>query len=140
MTLETMLAELCCNSEIENAVLQKIRKNEKEIEKISRSAYQGEDFNFALCGRMPLTRLAVVTYLLLRKYDDHKAKGTPDKIIFDTFRDVSLRAKLYYEKTVKVPTQPHFKSWHLIALKCLVLLVALSRYKILLGFALLTEN
>ena len=102
MTLETILAELHYNNDIENAVLQKIRKGGKEIEEISKSAYQGEDFNFALCGRMPLTHLAVVTYLLLRKYDDYKANGTPDKIIFDTFRDVSLRAKLYYEKTGKV--------------------------------------
>lgn len=102
MTLDVMLAELNYNNEIEYAVLQKIRKGEKKIEGISKSAYHGEDFNFALCGRMPLTRLAVVTYLLLRKYDEYKVKGTPDKIIFDTFRDVSLRAELYYEKTGKV--------------------------------------
>ena len=102
MTLETMLSELHCNNEIKNAVLQKISRDGKTIEEISKSAYHGEDYNFALCGRMPLTRLAVVTYLLLRKYDDYKAKGTPDKVIFDTFRDVSLRAKLYYEKTGKV--------------------------------------
>ena len=102
MTLETMLSELHYNNEIRNAVLQKISRNEKTIEEISKSAYHGEDCNFALCGRMPLTRLAVVTYLLLRKYDEYKAKGTPDKVIFDTFRDVSLRAALYYEKTGKV--------------------------------------
>lgn len=102
MTLETMLSELHYNNEIKNAVLQKISRDEKTIEEISKSAYHGEDYNFALCGRIPLTRLAVVTYLLLRKYDDYKAKGTPDKVIFDTFRDVSLRAKLYYEKTGKV--------------------------------------
>lgn len=102
MTLEAMLAELHYNNDIEDAVLQKICEGGKDLEEISRSAYQGEDFDFALCRRMPLTRLAVVTYLLLRKYDDYKAKGTPDKIIFDTFRDVSLRAGSYYEKTGKV--------------------------------------
>lgn len=102
MTLETMLSELHYNNEIKNAVSQKISRNEKTIEEISESAYHGEDCNFALSGRMPLTRLAVVTYLLLRKYDEYKAKGTPDKVIFDTFRDVSLRAELYHEKTGKV--------------------------------------
>ena len=102
MTLETMLSELRYTSDIEQAVLWKIRKDEKLIDSIADTAYLGEDFNFALCKRMPLTRLAVVTYLLLRKYDDYKAKEIPDSIIFDTFQDVSLRAKLYHEKTGKV--------------------------------------
>ncbi|MCH5286666.1 MAG: DUF5596 domain-containing protein [Christensenellaceae bacterium] len=102
MTLETMISELHYTSDIEQAVLQKIRKDEKLVEQIAETAYKGEDFDFSLCKRMPLTRLAVVTYLLLRKYDDYKAKEVPDNIIFDTFRDVSLRAKLYYEKTGRV--------------------------------------
>ena len=102
MTLETMISELHYTSDIGQAVLQKIRKDEKLVEQIAETAYQGEDFDFALCRRMPLTRLAVVTYLLLRKYDDYKAKEVPDNIIFDTFRDVSLRAKLYYEQTGRV--------------------------------------
>ena len=102
MTLETMISELHYTSDIEQAVLQKIRRDEKLVKQIAETAYQGEDFDFNLCRRMPLTRLAVVTYLLLRKYDDYKAKKVPDNIIFDTFRDVSLRAKLYYEKTGRV--------------------------------------
>lgn len=102
MTLEKILSELHYASGIEQAVLQKIRKDEKLIEKIAETAYQGEDFEFPLCKRMPLTRLAVVTYLLLRKYDDYRAKEIPDSIIWDTFRDVSLRAKLYHKKTGKV--------------------------------------
>ena len=102
MTLETMLSELQYTTDIEQAVLRKIRKNERSINEIAETAYQGEDFNFVLCRRMPLTRLSVVTYLLLRKYDEYKAKGISDSIIFDTFRDVSLRAKLYYKKTGKV--------------------------------------
>ena len=102
MTLETLISELQYTNDIEREILQKIRKNEKLIEEIAENAYYGEDFNFALCKRMPLTRLSVVTYLLLRKYDDYKSKGISESIIFDTFRDVSLRAKLYYKKTGKV--------------------------------------
>lgn len=100
MTLETMMSELHYTNDIEQAILRKIRKDEKLIDEIAETAYHGEDFN--LCKRMPLTRLSVVTYLLLRKYNDYKAKGISDSIIFDTFRDVSLRAKLYYKKTGKV--------------------------------------
>lgn len=102
MNLETMISELHYKRDIEQAVLQKIRKDENLIKKIAETAYHGKDFNFALCRRRPLTRLAVVTYLLLQKYDDYKAEGIPDTIIFDTFRDVPLRAKLYCEKTGKI--------------------------------------
>jgi len=100
MTLEKMMSELQYISDIEQAVLRKIRKDEKLIGEIAGTAYDGEDF--VLCRRMPLTRLTVVTYLLLRKYDDYKAKEIPDSVIFDTFRDVSLRANLYYERNGKV--------------------------------------
>ena len=50
---------------------------------------------------MPLTRLAVITYLLIRKYDEYKGRGISDHVIFDTFRDVSLRAALYCRRTNK---------------------------------------
>lgn len=50
---------------------------------------------------MPLTRLAVITYLLIRKYDEYKERGISDHVIFDTFRDVSLRAALHCRRTNK---------------------------------------
>ncbi len=102
MTLETIISQLHYTNETEQAVLQKIRKDEKQIAEIAKTAYHGEDFNFALCKRMSLTRLSVLTYLLPRKYEEYKEKGVQESIIFDTFRDVSLRAKLYYGKTGKV--------------------------------------
>ena len=101
MTLEKLISELCYRNDVEWAVLRKIHKDENIIKQIAETAYHGEDFNFALCRRVPLTRLAVVTYILLSKYDDYKSKKIPDNIIFDTFRDVSLRANLYYDKTGK---------------------------------------
>ncbi len=111
MTLEKMISELHYRSNIEKAVLQEIRKDEKLIEKIAETAYRGENFDFALCGHMPLTCLAVVTYLLLHKYDDYKSMGIPDGIVFDTFRDVSLRANLYYEKNGKVGVSKEDVIW-----------------------------
>lgn len=50
---------------------------------------------------MPLTRLAVMTWLLQKTYGEYKAIGVADDIIFETFRDVTLRATLYYQKTEK---------------------------------------
>lgn len=102
MTLQELLVELNYLSDIEQVVQSKLIKDEKKIREIADTAYVGDDCSFELCKRMPLTRLAVVTYLLLRKYDEYAAKGIPEKIIFDTFRDVSVRADLYYNKTGKV--------------------------------------
>ncbi|HHX04179.1 MAG TPA: DUF5596 domain-containing protein [Tissierellia bacterium] len=102
MKLENIISELHFIGDVEKAILQKISRDKKSIEKISKTAYQGEKLNFALCRRMPLTRLSVVIYLLTSKYEEYRAKGISDDVIFDTFRDVSLRATLYYKKTGKV--------------------------------------
>lgn len=101
MTLEEIISQLRLTSEIAQAVMQKIQSNMGHMEEIATSAYAGEAFHFNLCRRMPLTRLAVVTYLLKRQYDAYHALGIPDPIIFDTFRDVSLRATLYYRENGK---------------------------------------
>lgn len=102
MTLEKLLIELDYLPVIKKAVNDKIQLNIKQMNNIAGTAYIGEDFQFALCNRMPLTRLAVITFMLLQKYDDYKALDINDTIIFDTFRDVSLRAKLYYHRTGKI--------------------------------------
>lgn len=101
MTLERILSELRYRSGIGQAVRRKIRRDGHLIEEIARTAYQGENFQFALCGHTPLTRLAAVTYLLPRKYDGYKGRGIPDGVIFDTFRDVSARSALYFDRTGK---------------------------------------
>ena len=101
LTLEKIISELHYVKDVEQVVFQKISSNKKVIEEIAKTAYQGDNFDFALLQRMPLTRLSVVTYLLISKYDEYSTKGIPDKIIFDTFEDVSLRANLYYKKTGK---------------------------------------
>lgn len=101
MTLETLLPQLQFEFIVEEAVKQKITKNRRQIEAIAETAYSSNDFDFPLCRRMPLTRLAVVTYLLAQKYTEYKAIGVADGIILDTFRDVSLRANLYYKHSGK---------------------------------------
>lgn len=102
MTLETLLPQLKFNSVIEDAVKQKIIKSRRQIEVIAETAYNSDNFDFPLCKRMPLTRLVVVVYLLSQKYAEYKAIGATDGIILDTFRDVSLRANLYYKQNGKI--------------------------------------
>ena len=102
MTLETLLPQLEFNSIIEDAIKQKMFKSGRQIEAIAETAYNSDNFDFPLCKRMPLTRLVVVAYLLSQKYADYKAIGVSDEIILDTFRDVSLRADLYYKQNGKI--------------------------------------
>lgn len=100
LALDRLLEELRYPEAVEQAVREKLA--DPGIGEIAASAYAGEDLDVALCRRMPLTRLAAITFLLLQSYGDYREKGAPDHIIFDTFRDVSLRAGLYYGRTGKV--------------------------------------
>ena len=102
MKLETLLSQLKFQAAIEDVVKQKFTKNRRQIASIAETAYRSNDFDFPLCKRMPLTRLAVVVYLLSQKYAEYKAIGTTDEIILDTFSDVSLRANLYYKQHGKI--------------------------------------
>ena len=102
MILETLLPQLEFQSNIEDAVKQKMIKSRRQVEEIAATAYSSNDFDFLLCKRMPLTRLVVVVYLLTQKYVEYKAIGVTDEIILDTFRDVSLRANLYYKQHGKI--------------------------------------
>lgn len=100
MTPETLLQQLEFAPVMEETVHQKLTKDNGIIQEIAKTAYAGDDFN--LCKHTPATRLAVLTYLLLQKYDTYKSLGVSDDIIFDTFRDVSLRANLYYKRTGEI--------------------------------------
>lgn len=102
MILETLLPQLEFQSNIEDAVKQKMIKSRRQVEEIAANAYSSNDFDFLLCKRMPLTRLVVVVYLLTQKYAEYKAIGVTDEIILDTFSDVSLRANLYYKQHGKI--------------------------------------
>lgn len=102
MTLEKVLSKLKFECIIEDVVSRKITKDIRLIEEIAETAYSSDDISFPLCQRMPLTRLAVVTYLLTQKYTEYKDIGISDDIIWDTFCDVSLRADLYYKQNGKI--------------------------------------
>ena len=100
LSLERLLSELQYPDYIQKTVKEKLLK--PGITEIARLAYLGEGGDYPLCRRMPLTRLAVVTWMLQKKYGEYKSIGVPDDIIFETYRDVTLRATLYYQRTKKV--------------------------------------
>lgn len=119
MTFETLLAKLNFDENIETAIRQKITANSREIEVISFTAYQENKDGFLLCNHSSITRLVVVTYLLPQKYEEYKKLNLSDKIIIDTFQDVSLRARCYFQKYHKVGISKEDVIWfrHLMNVK-----------------------
>lgn len=111
MTLENLLSALDYPPDMREAVRKRVCDGKRPIEAIAEIAYQGENLDFPLCRHTPLTQLAVVTCLLVRKYDEYRARGIPDHIIFDTFRDVPLRAGLYFEKTKQIGISKEDTIW-----------------------------
>jgi len=95
MTLEKLLSELHFDPTTQTGVVERIQKDRAAVSRIAETAYRGSSDSFPLCAEDPLTRLAVVTVLLIRKYDAYRAIGVSERIIFDTFQDVPLRADLY---------------------------------------------
>lgn len=97
MTFEQLLAELEYPEEIAEALRKSVYA--ADIPQIAGTAYAGEDLDFPLCRCTPLERLSTVTFLLVGKYGEYRDMGITDEIIFDTFRDVTLRAELYYRES-----------------------------------------
>lgn len=102
MNLETLLAELEFSKHNADILRKEIASDCIRMDTLARQAYTGDHFDYPLCRQKPFTRLAVITYLLLDKYDDYRKIGVAEAIIFDTFRDLSLRAARYQEKNHKI--------------------------------------
>ncbi|WP_033164169.1 hypothetical protein [Clostridium sp. KNHs205] len=88
--------------EIQESIRNYYVKNSKWISKQSELAYEGEAPNFPLCKRKPFTRLIVVIYKLIEVSKKYKNLSIPDTIFKNTISDVSLRAKLYENKTNEI--------------------------------------
>lgn len=102
VTREELLARLNYDAETDSAVRARFLRKPEEICRLAQTAYDGALERLELNWRMPLTRLTVVTELLRQKYGLYQTKGVPESVILDTFRDVSLRANLYRERTGRV--------------------------------------
>lgn len=119
MNLEKLLDELRFPNVVRGAVRERIAGNEKQICDISEKAYDSEGLDFPLCEYESLTRLAAVTNLLLQKYDEYRSKGVSERVVFDTFRDVSLRAEFFYKKTGRIGISKEDVIWfrHIMNIK-----------------------
>lgn len=100
MDSEDLLAALRFSPAAKQAIREQIFSD--RIRMIAQTAYAGTVPDFPLVKQPAEIRLITVVYLLQQKYNAYHEKGVPDAIIFDTFRDVTLRANLYYAKQCKV--------------------------------------
>lgn len=98
MELKQLLKELHFPGDTRRAIRRKLRRDGQRVTELMKTAYAGEAPDFPLCRQRPLMRLAVVVCLLPEKFEDYRARGIPEAAILDTFRDVSLRARLYRER------------------------------------------
>ncbi len=65
-------------------------------------AYENDTFNFPICSLHPLGRLAVIIWMLAEIRGKYEALGVSPEIIADTFSDITLRQRLFFQKTGKV--------------------------------------
>lgn len=112
MTVEQVLTELNFDTNVEKAILNHLQNHEIEIKKLAKTAYDKKNHQFELCRNDPFTRLVVITYLLVQAYERYQACGIPDQIIFDTFRDVSLRGNLHYRRTNEMAVSKEEVEWY----------------------------
>lgn len=100
MDFEDLLAALRFSPAAKQAIRKQISSD--RIRRIAQTAYAGAVPDFPLTKQPAEIRLITVVYLLQQKYNAYHEKGVPDAIIFDTFRDVTLRADLHYQKYCKI--------------------------------------
>ena len=93
MNKNKILEILNLSPETEKAVISALSM--KNFAEICNNAYSGETPDYPILSRKPLTRLAAVITFLSEKYEEYKSLGVPEKVIEETFLDVSLRARIY---------------------------------------------
>lgn len=98
MNLTTLLPLLNFPSPIKESIYSLIDKDSFRISTLSKDAYTGKDFDFPIRTYTPSDRLLTLLYLLPQQYSEYLQLGIPEKIISETFRDVSRRASFYFQK------------------------------------------
>ncbi len=110
-------------------------ETESEVRKVLggkfnfKTSYSGSAPDFPICKRTPIRRLAAIVCLLCEKYEEYKALGVPDEIIRNTFRDVTLRAELYFSKTGKAGLSADDALWFRHIMNCAIFKVGVLQFQ-----------
>lgn len=98
MNLTKLLSLLRFPAPMEDAICALSEKNCTEISALSEAAYTGTDYEYPIRTYTPLNRLMSLVNLLPQKYTEYQQLGVPEEIITNTFRDVTHRAFLYFQR------------------------------------------
>ena len=128
MEQQKILEILNLAPETEKAVLSALSM--KNFAEICKNAYSGEAPDCPILSRKPLTRLAAVVALLSEKYEEYKSLGVPEDIIAETFRDVSLRAKIYETKTGKPGISKEDAIWFRHIMNCKIFKIGVLQFQL----------
>lgn len=85
----------------ETALLGYARRHRRRMSARAQEAYTGDAPKFPICGLHPLGRLAVLIWKLAEIRACYEALGVSAEIIRETFSDVALRQRLFFQKTGK---------------------------------------
>lgn len=96
---ELNLAALNLNQAARDELRNFAFRNWKRMASLSAHAYQGEIPDFPICRLKPLSRLAVWVWKLSEIRQKYLALGVPEAVFSDTAADISLRQRLFFEKT-----------------------------------------
>jgi len=102
LTFLQELEALGFDEEAETLVTGYAQRHIKQMPLLANNAYSGEGYDFSICHLHPPGRLAVMVWKLSeirRRYEDC---GVSAEIIQDTFSDVALRQRLFFQNNGKV--------------------------------------
>jgi len=88
--------------ETETEIIRYVRRNLRRMDDLARRAYEGEVTDFPICRLRPLGRLGVLIWKLTEIRRQYESTGVPAAVIDDTFSDIILRQKLFWQKNGRV--------------------------------------
>lgn len=96
------LTALALGEEAEAALVVFAMRNVGRMDNLAKSAYESDTRDFPICRLNPLGRLAVLIWKLAEIRRNYEALGVNPEIIADTFSDIALRQRLFFQHTGKV--------------------------------------
>lgn len=111
LSIEEVIRNLHFIPCIEQEILNAFSRKEKKMQEIAETAYSGTDYAFPLLKRRPFTRLLAVCFLLQKQFIEYQKTGASEEMIWDTFRDISVRSNLTYLATGKIGISKEEVCW-----------------------------
>ena len=96
------LTNLGLGEDAEALVVGYAKRHLRRMADLAENAYESETRDFPICSLHGLGRLAVIIWKLAEIRQKYESPGVSEGIIADTFSDIALRQRLFYQNTGKV--------------------------------------